>query len=763
MTRHTAAAGVPDHLRQAITTWQTTLAWAILDREPAVPPHELTQAVQQTVARLLFLHIRAVRDGAVEGMRTLPAGPQIAPRLGKLFYPHPCSADRAEQLAGTIADAPLRRVIAHIAADIAEASAHLSTPTLSRVYEQLPGTRIRTAPDGTIRVDACPDARRAQGQYYTPQPLVDYLVRQTVSPLPAKHAADQYSGRPRLRILDPACGTGAFLLGAYQYLLDWYHDRYLNAGPEQHPDRIEQAADGTWRLTLVERARILETHLYGVDIDPLAVTVTQLLLLLMLLEGQPDLSPPAPAWPNLAAQIKCGHALLGPDFAAYTGTRPASTTSPVHPFDWTRQFPAVFAATNPGFDLVLGNPPWGGAIDAHLDYFHARYPASTQDHTDSFKLFIDAGLGLTRRGGMLGMIVPGSLLRQKRARDVRTLLLQQQIRVLVDLGDNLFSGVTSPACMFVARRSPPEAEQQVCMLQLAQMPPEQRIAALAADQPGKPVRQLAFHANANLEFAVRTPAGAASVVTLGEWPGVRCMDAGINYQRVRVGMQAKGQSDLARRLFYTGSPDHPDDRMYWKGADIGRYWIAPHTARYCRSNCQRLLLPGEVVYLHQKVFATAPKLLLRQTADRIIATLDTAGVWFGRSLLAIVPTTPSPYRIEYLLGILNSRYIAGCYQELAHERGRVFAQVKLSRLRQLPIRVIDFTNPADTARHDRLVTLVRRMPALQQQMRTAATAPQQDHLQQEISATDATIDALVDELYGVCAKAGTYDPADSLY
>lgn len=762
MTRRTATSGVPDHLRQAISTWQTTLAWAILEREPDVPPYALTQAVQQTVARLLFLHIRAARDGAAGWLQTLLTGPQIAARLGELFQPHPDGADRAEELADTIADVPLRRVIAHIAAAMAEAYAHLDIPTLNRIYEQLPGTSIRIPPDGSIQVDACPDARRAQGQYYTPPPLVDYLIRQTVGPLLAEQSPGQRAGRPRLRILDPACGTGAFLLGAYQYLLDWYRDRYLSVGPEQHPDRIEQGADGTWRLTLVERTRILETHLYGVDIDPLAVTVTQLLLLLMLLEGQPDLSPHAPAWPRLAAQIKCGHALLGPDVATYAEKQTTSTTVPVRPFDWARQFPAVFTAPNPGFDLVLGNPPWGGAIDAHLDYFHARYPASTQDHTDSFKLFIDAGLSLTRPGGMLGMIVPGSLLRQRRARDVRRLLLQQQIRVLLDLGEDLFNGVTSPACMFVVRRSPPEADQRVCMLQLAQMPPEQRIAALVADQPGTPVRQLAFHANANLEFTVPTPACAAPVIKLGEWPGVRCMDAGINYQRVRVGMQAKGQGDLARRLFYTGPPEHPDDRMYWKGVDIGRYWIAPHTARYCRSNYQSLLLPGEVVYLHQTVFATAPKLLLRQTADRIIATLDTDGVWFGRSLLAIVPTTPSPYRIEYLLGILNSRYIAGCYQELAHERGRVFAQVKLSRLRQLPIRVIDFTNPADTAHHDRLVTLVRHMLAVQQQMRTPATAPQQEHLQQEINATDAAIDTLVDALYGVPEDAGAPDLAGNL-
>ena len=95
---------------------------------------------------------------------------------------------------------------------------------------------------------------------------------------------------------------------------------------------------------------------------------------------------------------------------------------------------------NGGFDAVIGNPPWGADIDDHLPYFHDKYPASTQEHTDSFKLFIEAGLHKVRPNGLMGMIVPNTLLRQRRIKDVRSLLLQHQIHSLIDLGENVFKG-----------------------------------------------------------------------------------------------------------------------------------------------------------------------------------------------------------------------------------------------------------------------------------------------------------------------------------
>jgi hypothetical protein len=89
------------------------------------------------------------------------------------------------------------------------------------------------------------------------------------------------------------------------------------------------------------------------------------------------------------------------------------------------------------------------------------------------------------------------------------------------------------------------------------------------------------------------------------------------------------------------------------------------------------------------------------------------------------------------------------YQQLVHEKGRVFAQVKLSKLKQLPIRTINFSDPADVARHDRMVALVEAMLALHKHKTAAKTQAEQELYQRQIEETDRQIDALVYELYGL--------------
>ena len=189
--------------------------------------------------------------------------------------------------------------------------------------------------------------------------------------------------------------------------------------------------------------------------------------------------------------------------------------------------------------------------------------------------------------------------------------------------------------------------------------------------------------------------------------------------------------------------------MYWKGSDIDRYWIAETTERFCRPNYQDFIHANEVVHLSAKVYNTTPKILFRQTADHIIATIDYQGVWFGRSIIAVVPARKSDHRTEYFLGLLNSRYFDWLYRGLVQETGRVFAQVKLSKAKQLPIRPINFSDPADVARHDRMVSLVERMLELHKRLASARASADREMYQRQIEATDRQIDALVYELYGL--------------
>lgn len=166
-------------------------------------------------------------------------------------------------------------------------------------------------------------------------------------------------------------------------------------------------------------------------------------------------------------------------------------------------------------------------------------------------------------------------------------------------------------------------------------------------------------------------------------------DAGINYQRVKVGLSQKGKSDLSSRLLYEGVRKTRADVEYWKGIDINSFFISEHTSRYCRSNIS--LKENERVILNKDYFCISPKLIWRQTASYPVCAIDYRGVWFGRSIQAglIKSEYADKVSYEYLCGILNSNYIRNIYEQNVKEGGRVFPQVKLEKLKVLPIAIPD--------------------------------------------------------------------------
>jgi len=158
---------------------------------------------------------------------------------------------------------------------------------LGQVYEQFLGKVIRLTEGHRAKVEEKPEVRKAGGVYYTPSYIVDYIIQNTVATLLEKSTPARASS---LRILDPACGSGSFLLGAYECLLSWHRDWYIENDPEKHArgrnPRFYRGPAGDWRLTTAEKKRILLNNIYGVDIDPQAVEVTKLSLLLKVLEGE---------------------------------------------------------------------------------------------------------------------------------------------------------------------------------------------------------------------------------------------------------------------------------------------------------------------------------------------------------------------------------------------------------------------------------------------------------------------------------------------
>ena len=192
--------------------------------------------------------------------------------------------------------------------------AALPADILGQVYEQFLGKVIRLTAGHRAKIEEKPEVRKAGGVYYTPTYIVDYIVENTVGKLVEGKTPQEVGGltatfkeskggRP-LSVLDPACGSGSFLIVAYQYLLGLVLEAVHGSGRcrrNMRGGRIRgfiKLATGDWRLTTTERKRILLAHIYGVDIDYQAVEVTKLSLLLKALEGETKESVAADAVPQ---------------------------------------------------------------------------------------------------------------------------------------------------------------------------------------------------------------------------------------------------------------------------------------------------------------------------------------------------------------------------------------------------------------------------------------------------------------------------------
>jgi len=320
-------------------------------------------------------------------------------------------------------------------------------------------------------VEGKPEVKKAGGVYYTPTYIVDYIVKHTVGRLLEGKTPKQAAN---LRICDPACGSGSFLIGAYQYLLDWHRDWYVEDaknGAKRPAKALYQGRGGEWRLTTAEKKRILQSCIYGVDIDAQAVETTKLSLLLKVLEGETAESIDAQlsflrerALPDLSANIKCGNSLIGPDFYDDQQLGLAGFDEEeryrINVFDWGAEFPEILGKAVPegsrGFDAVIGNPPYIRMEQFKLlkTYLRAQY-ACHDERSDIYAYFMERGHKLLASCGRFGMIVSNKFLRAKYGTPLRRLLASSfHVEHVVDFaGLPVFRGATVRTLVFLSTRA----------------------------------------------------------------------------------------------------------------------------------------------------------------------------------------------------------------------------------------------------------------------------------------------------------------------
>ena len=429
--------------------WRRALARDIAARNTSLTPEQLNVAVRETIDRVVFLRMAEARGIEARGqLQGLLDRPDIYGELAKLFrragerynsglfnfnrdVKRPEEADELTP-ALQVGDDALARILRRLYyPESPYEFSVLPTAILGQVYEQFLG-QVITLNGYQANVVLKPEVRKAGGVYYTPAAVVNYILDASLSPLLKGRSPQSVAGRDRtryrhpLRVLDPACGSGTFLLAAYDYLLRWYLGAYAADGADRwaggRSPRLRRGPGGDWELTTAERTDILLRHIYGVDIDPRAIEVTKLSLLLKVLEGEPER-----ALPDFTGNIRCGNALIEPDF--YKDEQPLpddENQTGVNVFDWRREFSSVFASAD-GFDAVIGNPPYLDSetmtqfIPEWRDYCVNKYRAAA-GNWDVFCVFIERALDLCRPGGYHSFIVPNKLGSANYARSIRAII-----------------------------------------------------------------------------------------------------------------------------------------------------------------------------------------------------------------------------------------------------------------------------------------------------------------------------------------------------
>ncbi|HJQ49200.1 MAG TPA: N-6 DNA methylase, partial [Gaiellaceae bacterium] len=441
-----------------LTEWRKELADDLVERNLNLDRWELAEATQRILDRLIFLRVcedRTLEQDVVlrRYARRTDAYRHLQPEMrrlddvynGALFAQH--FSERLE-----VSDAVIQRFIEQLyfphspyRFDV------IGVDLLGDVYERFLGTEITIDARGRVRFEEKPEVRHAGGVYYTPNWIVRAIVERTIGPLlegRTPRTAEQ------LKIVDPACGSGSFLLGALDYLIEW-HEAYYTANPAVDPDRHVPREDGTRRLTSDAKAAIVSENLYGVDIDPQAVEVAQMSLYLKILEAETGSSLHEQTrlfhgayLPSLTKNILSGNSLLGSDEVPGQLMLDEELRHRINPFDWrddTYGFGKIFEERG-GFDAVIGNPPYTRAQvlrqarrqEAQL---YDQHYASAQASYDIASLFVERGLSLLRgarggdRGGRLGFIVTRTFAETDAGQSLRELLSgQRHVAEIVDFG-----------------------------------------------------------------------------------------------------------------------------------------------------------------------------------------------------------------------------------------------------------------------------------------------------------------------------------------
>ena len=617
--------------------------------------------------------------------------------------------------------------------------AQINPRMLGDVYEKFLSYAIEVK-EGRLDPQAQRETRRREGSFYTPESVTRYLVEHCVDEALRMNPDRQPW---ELRCLDPACGGGHFLVECVN-----------------HVARLSQQRDA--RRSLCQWKRCVTEHCaFGVDKDRTAVMLTKLSL--WVNSAAKDLP-----FARIDTHVRCGDSLVG-------GTPPGSVDPQTQPFCWESEFAEVLEEHG-GFDVVVGNPPWGADLSPIRDCLEGGAFQLARGQYDSYELFVELGRRLLHDQGVFGFILPDSILLPEHEPLRRMLVDVTTLTRLIRAGEGLFPAVFRGAFLVCFVNRPPQADHVVRVGTLR----KDHRKLLEGDAPSQPLRTIAEilsqvgHDRRQAEFA-RHPRAEFDIAarredrTIGglidgrpvDWRAITVTGRGVELgkrgevlkcpycynwdtlpkkkpkgayqpkQCTHCGRQYELDRAAARDTIISQKRKKRAWRPLLVGESINRYFVS-----------HRLWIDvgKEGINYKNEAFYQGKRLLVRKTGVGLMATIDESGAYTNQVVFTWKPRHKlhpplSHYRLEYVLGVLNSRLML---YRLCTSSGemewRSFPYLTQKTIERLPIRAIDFSNPRERHLHHQIADRVEAI--------LATNRPPTDH-------EDYQVESLVMQLYGI--------------
>jgi len=684
----------------------------------------------------------------------------------------------------------------------------IGVEVLGNIYEQYLGFVPRLT-DKRVKYEPKPEVRKAGGIFYTPEYIVDYIVKNTVGRFLAEKKPKEIKN---LRILDPACGSGSFLIRAFKELEEYYQHFKKEAWGKRQKTLAkvyenqaqfsfdEGSLEYRWELNVFDKRKIVLDHIFGVDLDEQAVEVSRLSLMLKMLEGEHGIIPGRSVLPTLNHNIKCGNSLISGDVLKLQSFFEQHWIE-TKPFDWEAHFRKI-AIEEGGFDVIIGNPPYVRIQTLPKDqvgFFGKNYLSATGNY-DIYTLFVERGLTLLKPGGILGFILPHKFFQAAYGQGLRKLIAEKNaLMEVVNFRDNqIFEQASTYTCLLFLQRGKDRTFKYSEVTKLEE-PGKQlqtihdhnnyqddrmRVGKIAKKQVSETPWNFSFGEETGLIEKIKSMGLPLEKVTDRIFQGLKTSADGVYILDV-VDRKGKTIKVFSRSLQKEITLDTGLLKPLIKGGQMRRYLIVepgkvilfPYQNgnliskrefqesnrrcwEYVLANKRYLeereggIMKGDNWYAYGRNQALdvihLPKIITPDLASSASYCYDSEGTYYFTGGAAggygILPK--ESINAKYLLGLLNSCLLDWFHHQSSTRFRGGYLSYESRFIKSLPIRAIDFKNPKEKKFHDDLVELVGVMLDLRKREQKGE-GQELELLKRQIEKTGREIDERVYELYGV--------------